>query len=98
MFNPKHLIGNRLSLKGGDTLAESTPIDADQAALNERLGQVARAAGAQVIDQLPVLCPLGQCVRLTPDKRPVYKDDHHMRPFFARQTASYLERALHDRQ
>ncbi len=98
VFNPKHLIGNRLSLKGGDTLAESTPIDADQAALNERLGQVARAAGAQVIDQLPVLCPLGQCVRLTPDKRPVYKDDHHMRPFFARQTASYLERALHDRQ
>ena len=96
VFNPKHLIGNRLSFQGGGNLGETTPIPADQAALNERLRQVARAAGARVIDQLPVLCPQDQCVRLTPDKRPIYKDDHHMRPFFVRQAAGLLERALHE--
>ena len=96
MFNPKHLIGNRLSFQGGGNLGETTPIPADQAALNERLRQVARAAGARVIDQLPVLCPQDQCVRLMPDKRPIYKDDHHMRPFFVRQAAGLLERALHE--
>jgi len=96
VFNPKHLIGNRLSFQGGGNLDETTPVPADQAALNKRLRQVARAAGARVIDQLPVLCPQDQCVRLTPDKRPIYKDDHHMRPFFVRQAAGYLERALHE--
>ncbi len=96
VFNPKNLIGNRLAFQGGGNLDESTPLPADQAALNERLRQVAQAAGARVIDQLPWLCPQGQCIRLTSDKRPIYKDDHHMRPFFVRQVAGDLERSLHE--
>ena len=96
VFNPKHLIGNRLSFQGGSNLDESTPVPADQAALNERLRRVALAAGARAIDQLPALCPQGHCIRLTSDKRPIYKDDHHMRPFFVRQAAGALERSLHE--
>lgn len=96
VFNPKRIIGNRLSFQSGGNLDESSPVPAEQAALNEHLRQVALAAGARVIDQLPTLCPQGQCIRLTSEKRPIYKDDHHLRPFFVRQTADYLERSLHE--
>ncbi len=93
-YNPRNLIGNRFDFKGDQHLKEEIELDPEQSELNERLKKIAQQAGATVIDQLSTLCPKGQCLRLTKDKNPIYKDSHHLRPFFVKDQASYLEQQM----
>jgi peptidoglycan/LPS O-acetylase OafA/YrhL len=93
-FAPQTLIGNRLSFQTAKNLSPTVKIDEEQIALNERLKDVAQRAGARVIDQLSVLCRGRDCIRLTEDKKPIYKDEHHMRPFFVKEHADYFEKEL----
>ena len=93
-FAPQNLIGNRLTFQTLQNLSETVKIDKAQIALNERLRAVAYRAGAQVIDQLSSLCREDMCLRLTQDKKPIYKDEHHLRPFFVKEYADYFEREL----
>jgi peptidoglycan/LPS O-acetylase OafA/YrhL len=93
-FSPKSLIGNRLSFHAPDRLTERVQIHHDQLELNEQLKEVAKSAGVEVIDQLAYLCPEGKCLRLTNEKQPIYRDDHHLRPFFVKDHADYFERQL----
>lgn len=93
-YNPRNLIGNRLVFKGEQHLKEMIQVDDGQFELNERLKKIAQQAGANVIDQLATLCNEGQCLRLTTDKKPIYKDSHHLRPFFVKEQGSYLEQQL----
>lgn len=93
-YNPRNLIGNRFDFKGNQHLKEEIQIDSEQVELNERLKKIARLAGVNVIDQLTELCPKGQCLRLSKDKQPIYKDSHHLRPFFVKEQATYLEQQL----
>jgi peptidoglycan/LPS O-acetylase OafA/YrhL len=92
-FAPQNLIGNRLTFQSLQNLSETVAIDKAQVVLNERLTEIAHRAGAQAIDQLGTLCP-DQCLRLTHDKKPIYKDDHHLRPFFVKEHADYFEKEL----
>jgi len=93
-YNPRNLIGNRLDFKGDQHLKEEIQLDPEQVELNERLKKIAQQARVNVIDQQAALCPQGQCLRLTKDKKPIYKDSHHLRPFFVKEQASYLEQQL----
>ena len=93
-YNPRNLIGNRFIFKDEQHLKEMVKVDAEQVELNERLKKIAQQAGVNVIDQLAALCPKGQCLRLTSDKKPIYKDSHHLRPFFVKEQGSYLEQQL----
>lgn len=93
-YNPRNFIGNRFLFKGIQHLNETIQIDSEQAELNERLKKIAQQAGVNVIDQLSSLCPNGQCQRLTQDNKPIYKDSHHLRPFFVKEQGSYLEQQL----
>jgi hypothetical protein len=93
-YNPRNLIGNRLVFKGEQHLKEMIQVEDAQAELNERLKKIAQQAGVNVIDQLAALCPEKQCLRLTTDKKPIYKDSHHLRPFFVKEQGSYLEQQL----
>jgi peptidoglycan/LPS O-acetylase OafA/YrhL len=52
------------------------------------------AAGAEVIDPLPVLCREGICPAASPDGRPLYRDWSHMRPFYVRDRATYVDQVL----
>ncbi len=93
-FSPKSLIGNRLWFRATDNLTETVAINTEQVKLNEQLKRVAKNSGVEVIDQLAFLCPAGQCLRLTSDKKPIYRDDHHLRPFFVKEYADYFEQQL----
>jgi peptidoglycan/LPS O-acetylase OafA/YrhL len=93
-YNPRNMIGNRFVFNGEQHLKEVIPVDLEQFELNERLKKIAQQAGANVIDQIAALCPEGQCLRLTTDKKPIYKDSHHLRPFFVKEQGSYLEQQL----
>ncbi len=60
----------------------------------EAVRRAVLAAGAEVIDPLPVLCPEGICPAVSSDGRPLYRDWSHMRPFYVRDRATYMDQVL----
>ena len=63
-------------------------------AVRDRLTQVARDAGARVIDPLDVMCPDESCPVIADDGRLIYKDAIHFRPFWIEQRASFIDEIL----
>src|SRR5690606_18255420 len=55
-----------------------------------KLKQVARDAGAEIIDPIDYLCDETHCPSLH-DGKPVAKDGSHYRPFFARERARFFD-------
>ncbi|MBF0309337.1 MAG: acyltransferase [Magnetococcales bacterium] len=92
-FSPAgRLIGNRLA--GTLRLSEafrSVPAKESQLALRHRMIDLARDTGTLVIDPFPVLCTPEGCRTTTANGTPIYKDSGHLRPFFVREAADYLD-------
>jgi peptidoglycan/LPS O-acetylase OafA/YrhL len=89
--NPRNMIGNRLRLTELVDVGQPFRPSKSQLELNERLKAIAHLAGARVIDQFSSLCPGQECVRTTKEGIPVYKDDHHFRPFFVTTHINYFD-------
>ena len=90
-FDPADMLKNRLASTSWGRVSESIPPPADQVRLNEELRQLGLAAGARVIDQIPVICPGGACFRFDRAGRPIYMNGSHMRPFFVIESADHLD-------
>ncbi len=84
-FNPSTMVRNRLDINHQDALSETTPYDQSQSVLHDQLGRLALQLNVKIIDPNSVLCEGSTCLRLSSDKRPLYKDDHHLRPFAAKE-------------
>jgi peptidoglycan/LPS O-acetylase OafA/YrhL len=90
-FDPADMLKNRLVSSSWDRVSETLPPSAEQVRLNEELRQLGLAAGARVIDQIPVICPGGACSRFDRSGRPIYMNSTHMRPFFVIESAHHLD-------
>lgn len=55
------------------------------------LRQAAEVNGGIAIDPLPNLCPDGYCSVIATDGRPLYMDEHHMRPFHVVAAATFID-------
>lgn len=64
---------------------------------NGALRAAAERAGATVIDPLSWLCPGGSCPAVTSQKTLIYKDAGHLRPFYVRDHALFLDSILSSR-
>jgi len=94
-FEPRRLIeGSRMGQMTALTSTTTGPLPPEQAQLNERLKRIAASSGAEAIDVLAQLCKSGECVRSMPDGTPVYKDREHLRPFYVREHAGYLDKVF----
>ena len=62
--------------------------------LRQQLIDIARRAGVQIIDPAARLCDGKKCLRTTQGGTPIYKDEDHLRPFFVRQNAGFLDEAI----
>ena len=95
-FSPRAFIeGNRFENLKIDTTKKSISISKEELTLRNRLIQLAKRAGAGVIDPVSTMCDQnGDCKRMTDDGRPIYKDHDHLRPFFVRKSADFLDDAL----
>ncbi|HET7200433.1 MAG TPA: acyltransferase family protein [Burkholderiales bacterium] len=62
----------------------------------DRLKAAAAAAGAIIVDPADYFCDKGDCPTTTPDGQPIYSDSNHIRPFYARQKALFIDRILID--
>ena len=82
------------------TLALRTPVLtresylAEYGDLRDKLRAVAVKAGVPVIDPLDVICPAAVCPSVAADGRPLYKDASHLRPFYVREHASFIDQTL----
>nr|WP_307728049.1 SGNH hydrolase domain-containing protein [Massilia terrae] len=97
-FDPRNMItGSRFaSIR---PLARIEPVRLDRfldnnAAVHDRLVQIARATGVELIDPTAFLCQRNLCPVLGPDGAPVYTDTMHMRPGYSRSAAQYLIRTI----
>jgi hypothetical protein len=94
-FEPRRLIeGSRMGRMTALTSTTTGPLPPEQAQLDERLKRIAASSGAEAIDVLAQLCKSGECVRSMPDGTPVYKDREHLRPFYVREHAGYLDKVF----
>ncbi|QNK69101.1 acyltransferase family protein [Variovorax sp. PAMC26660] len=92
-FEPLRLIeGSRLGTMTATRSTPTAPLPPAEAQLNERLRRIAEASGAEAVDVIAQLCKAGQCLRAMPDGNPIYKDKEHLRPYYTRQNASYVDR------
>jgi hypothetical protein len=97
-FSPKSMLeGSRLtSLKRS---YNTTAIDirgfADSVApIRTRLISIAARHGAKVIDPIKALCEGTVCPVVAPNGEPYFIDDEHMRPFYVREGAGFIDQTL----
>jgi len=96
LFDPKtYFDGSRLrSWISVKDVINRSPYDKEQEQLRQEMIDIANKAGAIIIDPIPTLCPKNSCFVLTADGRPIYKDEHHLRPFYVKQFADYIDIAI----
>ena len=94
-FDPRtYISGNRLSGVSTQALPRRVLVDPRQEELRRRLIEIAAQAGVAVIDPVPTLCDASGCIASTAEGTPVHRDSQHLRPFFVRSFADYLDPAL----
>ena len=92
-FDPRRMV-SRLD---GTIRSPSVPVRDIVARSARSVGAVrdaASSAGATVIDPLPSLCRGGVCPGVTSDGKPIYKDWSHLRPFYVRERAVFVDAVL----
>jgi hypothetical protein len=70
------------------------PFEAFVAPAMTRLRELAAQSGAKILDPRDSLCEATLCAAVAADGMPLYKDSNHLRPFFARERASFLDPIL----
>lgn len=90
--DPRQLIKNRLKLYEIEHLQAALPLSNDQKHLSLNMQEIAKRAGAKVIDPLPFLCPEGRCPIFSSPGIPIFKDNHHLRSSFVIEQAAYIDR------
>ena len=92
IFNPRSfIIGSRITGLQFSPMTSMVEISKRQLDLRKELIELARSVDVMIIDPIEYLCTLPDCVRKSADGRPIYKDSDHLRPFFVRDNASYLD-------
>ncbi len=94
-FDPRSMYtGSRLGVlapRQSPPALQLTAFLAGYQPLRDALKAVGVANGASVIDPLPWLCKAEVCPVLSEDGRPLYMDEHHMRPFHVLRNAGYVD-------
>jgi len=97
LFNPKkHITGSRLS---GITFSGGKSVALTEAQLNLRnkLTEISLRSNVTLIDPVKTLCEKGECPTTTNNGTPLYKDNIHMRPFYVKESAAFIDETVHIR-
>jgi peptidoglycan/LPS O-acetylase OafA/YrhL len=90
-LDPRSMVGNRLKINSLSGTNLFVSIDLQQKILNNDLNKVSSFSHASSIDQISILCPGDLCKRFDINGLPIYKDNHHLRSSFARNSTSYID-------
>jgi peptidoglycan/LPS O-acetylase OafA/YrhL len=73
---------------------EAVNVDAAQMQIRVQLIEIAKRAGAEIIDPLAKLCHDGKCDRLSREGEPVFKDNNHLSPLWIEKNADYIDKTI----
>ncbi len=91
-YHPKSLFdGTRLTSLTYPSSEKLLNYDEVQKQLRERLIDIAKRAGATIIDPTEVLCVHDRCRRTLEDGSPVYSDADHLRASYVEKYATYMD-------
>ena len=103
-FDPLSLISPRLRLgldaqgdRGHEVTAPAvdvTPFERYVATITQQISAAATRAGATVIDPRISLCEGYRCPVRSSSGEPLYMDSNHLRPFYARERAVFIDEIL----
>lgn len=94
-FSPlARLEGNRLTSLRVRPTPSPVRIDPSQAALNRQLAELAERLHIHFLDPVPMLCGDGVCQVADTAGWPIFKDTNHLRPFFIRERAGFIDQTL----
>jgi len=94
-FHPlKFLGGSRLTELTADTSRVKVKLTPSEMALNRKMHQIAARAGVKVLDPVSGFCDAELNCPLIVQGKPVYRDGDHLRPFFVRERAGFIDQAL----
>ena len=91
-FNPKaYFEGSRMKNMEIKSYIEQIPINPEQGKLKERLVEIAKRQNVEYIDPADYFCIDGMCNIFSEDGNPIYKDSNHIRPYYVREKAAFIE-------
>ncbi|SMC21410.1 Peptidoglycan/LPS O-acetylase OafA/YrhL, contains acyltransferase and SGNH-hydrolase domains [Andreprevotia lacus DSM 23236] len=97
-FSPKSMLnGSRwttLSRRHDTPMVDISAFQQKNAAIWARLRDIATRHGARVIDPIATLCRGSICPAMSNDGEPHFMDHEHMRPFYVRDNATYIDQTL----
>ena len=103
-FDPLSLISPRIRLgldaegvRGSEATASTVnvaPFERYVATVTQEISTAATGAGATVIDPRISLCDGYLCPVRSPSGEPLYMDSNHLRPFYARERAVFMDEIL----
>ncbi len=95
MTQKNYIIGSRFSkVKILSPINHTINLYENEIALNKELLNIAKQAGVEVINPIAFICKNNMYPVLTDDNNFVYKDTNHLRPFYIRHEAKYIDRAV----
>jgi peptidoglycan/LPS O-acetylase OafA/YrhL len=105
-FNPRRMLPENYN-KRWDTLlfkSETLPRNAinseefsiaqNQLDLAAKMEQLTKGSSVKTLDPTSEVCPQNKCRSLDGSGRPIYKDTHHLRPFFVRANVGVLDKVF----
>ena len=101
-MNPKNLVRRSLSSFGfrvekGGLMKSDLLARRNFKNVHQRLLDIASRSGAIALDPLDYLCSEGVCPSVMEDGEPIYKDNAHIRPSFARMQVRFLDVTIRKR-
>ena len=100
-FDPSTLLFDRgrwAPGQAGEVIAErhldATAFESFVAPVQRELRRIALESGARILDPRDSLCDGLECAATDTDGKPLYKDTNHVRPFFARTHAGFIDQVL----
>jgi peptidoglycan/LPS O-acetylase OafA/YrhL len=97
-FSPKTMLeGSRwttLKRRSGATTTDINNFMNQTATIRERLTAMASRHGAKIIDPIATLCQGTICPTVSETGEPYYIDHLHMRPFYVREKATFIDEAI----
>lgn len=97
-FSPKSMLtGSRWTTLGKNTHREGASIEAfisEYVPIRAKLEMIADRYGAKIIDPISTLCKGGTCPTVSVDGDPLFMDEEHMRPFYVREYAVFIDEVL----
>lgn len=91
-FSPKsYLDGNRMKEIKLKPVVDLVPINQDQIKLKEKFIEIAKRQHVEYIDTAAMYCKDNMCKAFSKDGTPIYKDDNHIRPYYVKENATFIE-------